>query len=227
MFPGQRRGQAWKDHVEEAARLGKVATTASDFAREVAKRDALIDQLKRIESCLPDLARKIISGGTKYERTILFEFLPMGGGKAIPAKARLDIMYDSDDGLYLIADLKTTSGGVSLRDVSNASAQYFYDLQGAFYLQAAMSLSDNWSLDMLRFNWIFIESSEPYDVGIYNLGEKAYNNGLSYLWDSLQKYVDGKKGLIPGQWIGEVQDIEIPQYHLFEPSFANLEEVAL
>jgi len=43
----------------------------------------------------------------------------------------------------------------------------------------------------------------------------------------LEKYVDGKRGLIPGQWTGVIEDIEIPEYHLFEPSLANLERVAL
>lgn len=227
VFAGQRRGQAWKDHVLEAEQRGKVATTSADFAKEVAKRDSLIRQLERIENGLPNLARELIYGGTHYERTILFEFEQEGDAKNIPAKARLDIIYDGDDGISLIADIKTTSKGVGMRDVKAATVAYFYDLQGAFYVEAAKSLANSYTANKVDFNFIFIESSPPYDVGIYSLGQEGYENGLNYLHRSLPDYVAAKIGWLKGKWDGTVRDIEIPEYHLCEPWFSNLEKVAL
>ena len=127
----------------------------------------------------------------------------------IPCKARLDLVYITDDeGWLTVIDIKTTSGGADASNFGNAIARYDYHMQAAWYFMAAAQefgideeelfdpqlLDEEWyDLPRHRFYYIVVESSAPYAVAVYELDPQSLASGRADCNEMLDLYMDCKK----------------------------------
>ena len=90
----------------------------------------------------------------------------------------------ANDGI--LVDLKTTRDARK-RDFQRSMANYGYHTQGAFYLDGSSAASGQ-----VRHTFIFIavETSEPYGVRIYRLGDEAVDRGRQQCRRNLQTLAD-------------------------------------
>ena len=134
----------------------------------------------------------------------------------VRCKARLDLLSSE------IADLKTTSYSVSYQ-VGRCGYKLGYHIQSAFYTDGHTTASGGILSDPFKFSFIFIESSPPYLVSIFD-GHGAYDerdekhHPYIYLEMGRGQYKDALKTIKmcqkSGEWPGHVDDPEmvIPKY---------------
>ena len=156
----------------------------------------------------------------KCEVTILFDIHVLDSDIVIPAKARIDILLP-----WAIRDFKTTSKGITENEFKRMIGTYFYDMQAEFYKLAVFALTG----DNLPFQWLVQESSTPYDIAGYEASEDNLVNGKSWLNDAVRIYADClESGYFKKTWGGEFNEIDSPDWHLFEPKIDTngIKEVA-
>ena len=102
----------------------------------------------------------------------------------ILCKCRADWIY-TDGFNTVLVDLKTTSKGVGRYSFSKTMVDYFYDLSAAYYIDG---INKCLGLDLKTMAIIAINTTAPYDVGLYCLGEKTIEIGRQLYKDALKKY---------------------------------------
>lgn len=92
----------------------------------------------------------------------------------VECRGRFDWLPQATDGRRLIiTDLKT-AGSAWPAEFSRSAASFLYDLQAAWYLDAAKTLE----LDPdPAFLFVVVEKTEPYDVAVIQLDQEATQRG--------------------------------------------------
>ena len=156
--PDDRRGNKWKDAVEEGAAYGKLVLTSGDY-----------DKARRMgESVrnIPLVGQMVDAGGMIFEASAFWR----DEGTKLDCRCRPDV-YSS--GLELMADLKTTSDASPHFWATNA-ARLGYHAQEAWY-------TDGWQLagggGVDGFLFIAVESDYPHLSAAYELKPEAVAEG--------------------------------------------------
>ena len=134
----------------EAVNVGKTVVDLEDFQRAQRVARAVLDH---------PTAGGLLGNASAREVTVLWT------QHGVPCKARLDAISGIN-----VLDLKTArdaSGG----GFSRAAATYQYHVQAAHYLSAATAggFAQDPYYDPLRFIFIAVESTEPFNAAVYEL----------------------------------------------------------
>jgi exodeoxyribonuclease VIII len=199
--PDDRRGNKWKDALEEGAAYGKLVLTSGDY-----------DKARR----MGDAARKLSIVRQLSEAQILREPSAFwtDGETGIECRCRPDIYCPA---LEIIADLKTT-GDASPFTWSKRAADMGYHAQEAWY-------TDGWQLagggGVDGFVFIVIESDHPHLAAAYELKPEAVTEGRLAMRKALLTYRDCHASKrFPG-YPDEVQELDLPGWAYKESKLLN------
>lgn len=131
----------------------------------------------------------------------------------VECRGRFDWLPDVREGRRLIiADLKTAVSAWPA-DFIRAAAGYLYDLQAAWYCDAAKVLG----LDPdPAFLFVVVEKSEPYDVAVVQLHDAARMRGEALMDRTRRIYRDCME---TGRWPGiphGVHTVDLPAYEHYK-----------
>lgn len=168
--PETRRGNAWKDAVEEAA--GKVVLPEKEYDEAEAIAQALMAD--------PACAKQLSMEGSLKEQS-LFVTCPQTG---LELRCRPDLYNPSD---CVMSDVKTTTDASPtgfLREVY----KWRYDVQGAFYSYVAELAG--WKVR--HFTFLAVETSLPYAAHMHVMGMEALEVGRRDMMRTLEKIAEAK-----------------------------------
>ena len=190
--PDDRRGNRWKEAIEEARANGMDCLTAGDYDAAVHIRDTVV---------LRDpLLRRLTSGGTVREVSAFWTDTETG----LRCRARPDA-YAPD--LKMIVDLKTTK---------NASAAKWFRrvLDFGYHVQEPHYM-DGWRRaggEADAFVFIVIETDPPYAHQIFELAPPDIREGEAIRREALTKWAECEaSGIWPGYPPG-VQQLALPKW---------------
>lgn len=126
----------------------------------------------------------------------------------VRCKARIDALSRMDEGLLILADVKTTSGGAHV-DFQRSLANYDYHIQAAFYLRAAEAAG----LHCERFVFIVVEKQPPFGVVTHLLDDEAIAKGWEAIMRGLARWGECEA---TGQWPSYPKDLvplTLPKWH--------------
>lgn len=188
--PDDRRGNKWKDALEEGAAYGKLVLTSGDF-----------DKARR----MGDAARKLPIALQLSETQLLREASAfwMDEETGIECRCRPDVYSPAFE---IMADLKT-SGDASSFAWAKRAADMGYHAQEAWY-------SDGWQAasggGVDGFVFIVIESDFPHLAAAYELTPRAVAEGRVAMRKALATYKECRdSGSFPG-YPEAVQELDIP-----------------
>ena len=152
------------------------------------------------EAVLADPQAAILLGVGEPELTVIWEDENTGLG----IKNRFD-WWNPDH--RIIIDLKTTRNA-SEQKVSRDCGEYGYHLQNALYLEGARRNG----LDPQGFLFIFVESSPPHGVALYELDEANVHAGMVKCWRALEILAECKRTNTWPNYPPGIHTIEIPPW---------------
>lgn len=155
----ERRSKAGKARYAELQQYGLTVIKS----KELEKAQAIVSALKRNKT-----AARLTSEGEKEKM-----FMQPRSADLLPLKSRLDVHNESEK---LVVELKTT------RDISTlekAITDYHYPLSAAFYLAISHSLS---------FVFVFVQTSEPYEVAIFEPTREQLDQGRDEMQAALHQF---------------------------------------
>ncbi len=190
--PDDRRGNKWKDALEEAAAYGKLCLTSGDFDKSLRMGEA---------------ARKVPIVTQLADSQVLFEASafwtdPESG---IECRCRPDVYSPA---MEVMADLKVT-GDASASFWARNAANLGYHAQEAWY-------SDGWAQSgggaVDGFVFIVIEDEFPHPSAVYELTPRAVMEGRAAMAKALAIYKECRSaGAFPG-YPDTVQELDIPAW---------------
>jgi exodeoxyribonuclease VIII len=190
--PDDRRGNKWKDALEEGAAYGKLVLTSGDYDKALRMGDA---------------ARRIPVVRQLSESPILAEPSAFwtDGETGIECRCRPDVYSPAFE---LMGDLKTTSDASAAFWARNA-ANLGYHAQEAWY-------SDGWQEagggNVEGFIFVCIETEFPHLSAVYELAPRAVEEGKAAMRKALLTYKECREsGLFPG-YPETVQELDIPAW---------------
>lgn len=134
----------------------------------------------------------------------------------LPLKARLDGLT-IESNVADVADIKSAAD-ISERAFSGAIAGYGYSVQAAFYIRAVEAA---FGVAVRNFTFVAVESAEPYDCGLLDLGLISRNEGERKVAKLLRIVADCRKSdRYPGQH-PERRTVEMPAWAF--PDDVNME----
>lgn len=187
--PDDRRGNKWKDALEEAG--DKLLLVASEYDDVLRMRDAVHAD--------PKTAQLINGNDGQVEITAVSDW------DGIKCKSKNDLVRPS---LSTIVDLKTTSDA-SKEGFAKSVANFGYHRQAVWYLKNWNRASED---TMQRFLFLAVESSPPYAHAIYELDEEAMREGERQINNAMNIYA---QCLESGEWPGYpsgVQPLSLPRW---------------
>ena len=110
-----------------------------------------------------------------------------------------------------LIDLKT-SGDASPSAFARSVASYRYQVQAAYYLQAAACAG----LGAEHFIFVVVESAAPFAVAVYQLDDEAMEHGRKLYLRDLETYMRCKES---GAWPGyptDIQVLSLPRWATYE-----------
>ena len=190
---GARRGKAWttfRDSVED----GREILTESECDRCIAIRDAVRND---------PVAAKYLAGPGTFERVIQWTDEETG----LRCKGIIDRCADDVDGKRVLVDLKTTADANPHKFAATA-ARLGYHGQFAYYFDGMDASGE----PVDRVVMIVVETSGPFDVCVYNVGEEVLWAGEEMYRGLLEK-VKGcmSLGRWPGRFLCE-EEFTLPQW---------------
>ena len=190
--PDDRRGNKWKDALEEAAAYGKLALTSGDFDKALLMGEAA----RKVP-----IIRQIAEDAILAEPSAFWTDEETG----LECRCRPDIYSPA---LEIIADLKST-GSAAPFGWSKIAADKGYHAQEAFY-------SDGWTKagggHVDGFIFIVIEDEFPHLTAVYELTPKAVAEGRAAMAAALGRYKECRDaGVFPG-YPDHVQELELPAW---------------
>ena len=168
--PETRRGNAWKEAVEEAG--DKVVLPEKEYDEAEAIAQALMAD--------PACAKQLTMEGALKEQS-LFVTCPQTG---LELRCRPDLYNPSD---LVMSDVKTTTDASPagfLREVY----KWRYDVQGAFYSYVAELAG--WKVR--HFTFLAVETSLPYASHMHVMGMEALEVGRRDMMRTLEKIAEAK-----------------------------------
>lgn len=190
VFDGERRGNVWKDYKE--ANAGRDIVTVPEYQVALRMRDAV-----RADP----VAGPLVTGGDR-EAVIVWRDAASG----ILCKGRPDLIRPE----HVIVDLKTAAN-VRHFEFSKAVANYQYHVQAAMYSDGYERVT----LKAPRYVIVAVESAEPYDVVVYELGDDVLGPGR----DEYHRYLSQLKECRetdrwPGYAGGLAMPLQLPRWAL-------------
>lgn len=190
--PDDRRGNKWKDALDEGAAYGKLVLTSGDFDKAVLMGDA---------------ARKIPIVRQLAESPILAEPSAFWTDQetGIECRCRPDIYSPAFE---IMADLKSTADASPLTWAKTA-ANFGYHAQEGFYAPG-WEKAGGGSVD--GFIFIVIEDEFPHLTAVYELTPRAVAEGQAAMRKALATYKECRDtGIFPG-YPDTVQELELPNW---------------
>lgn len=189
--PDDRRGNKWKDAVEEAAAYDRVLLTAGDYDR--------VQRMAEAARKLP-IVRQLCEGAVREASAFWID-----EATGVECRCRPDIYHP---GLQLMADLKTTADA-SRETWRRSAANFGYHAQEAFY-------TDGWTAagggDVDGFVFIVIESEFPHLSAAYELTPADAAEGRAAMRKALAEYKACRdSGVFPG-YPEVVQELSLPAW---------------
>jgi len=139
-------------------------------------------------------AMRLLEAGVA-EETFLYEL------DGVKCKCRPDFITVDD----IIVDLKTTADA-SPDDFTRSITTFRYHVQNAFYVDGVKAVTDK----ELKFCFIAVEKTEPYDVAVYYLNSQAVDKGREIYLKDLAIY---KECLESGIWFTDnIMELNLPQW---------------
>lgn len=181
----------------------KAAKQAREEARDAGQTPILRDAWVVVQAMAAaiqahPLARALYDPARGRPEQSLFWTDPRTG---IPMRARLDWLRD-DGGRLIILDYKTASSAHP-ETFAKSAANYFYDMQDAFYGDGARALG----LDTdPAFLFVAQEKTPPYLVSVVELDSDARRAGRARNRQATDTYI---RCIESGDWPGYVADDEI------------------
>lgn len=188
--PDDRRGNKWKDAVEEGAAYGRLVLTSGDYDKSIRMGDA---------------ARKLPIVRQLAETQLLFEASGFWTDAAtgVDCRCRPDIYCPA---LEIMADLKTT-GDASSFTWSKRAADMGYHAQEAWYTDGWLAAGGG-GVD--GFVFIAIENEYPHLAAAYELTPRAVGEGRLALAKAMAVYRECRDtGQFPG-YPDTVQELDLP-----------------
>lgn len=190
--PDDRRGNKWKDVVEECAAYGGIPLTSGDYEKCLYMRDAA--------HAIPEV-RALTVGGEMVEHSIFWNDPETG----IECRGRIDIYQPK---LQVIADLKTSSCAAKW-EWEKSVAEYGYHVQEPMYTDG-WQLAGGGPVDASIF--IVVENEWPHCAAVYDVKPSAVEEGRAVIRKALNTYsICQQTGIWPGYPEG-VQECDIPRY---------------
>lgn len=184
--PVDRRGNKWKDAVQQADIEGKTLLIERDFNMVLEIADKALSN--------KDLQDLLNHPDTEKELTCFRGFM---GTMGYYAKARADILNKT---LGIIADLKSTAN-IGEREFAASIAKFGYHVQSAFYLDI---FNEEYYIDRTqayqkfdKFLIIPIEKDEPFTTNIITMSERSISAGRDTYLFAMRK-LRAAKGERPG-----------------------------
>jgi exodeoxyribonuclease VIII len=199
--PDDRRGNKWKDALEEAAAYGKLVLTSGDYD----KAGRMGDSLRKLP-----IVRQLSEAQILREPSAFWRDEETG----LECRCRPDIYCPAFE---IMADLKTT-GDASPFIWSKRAADMGYHAQEAWY-------TDGWQLaggDRVEgFVFIVVETDYPHLAAAYELTPEAVHEGRLAMRKALLTYRDCRdSGEYPG-YPAEVQSLDLPGWAYKETKLTN------
>lgn len=190
--PDDRRGNKWKDALEEGVAYGRLVLTSGDYDKalrmgESARKIPVVRQLAETQLLI--------------EASAFWEDAATG----VECRCRPDIYCPA---LELMADLKTSSDASAFAWAKNA-ANLGYHAQEAWY-------TDGWQEAgggaVEGFVFVVIESEYPHLSAAYELAPEAVAEGRMAMAKALAAYKECRDaGVFPG-YPDTVQEIDLPAW---------------
>lgn len=174
-FDGLRRtGAAWEEFKAAPENQGRTLLTKSMWAKAEAYHRAYLQN---------DEAVELISEGGLSEHTICQIF------NDVPTKVRADRINIEK---AFIADVKTSSFGVSKEEVIHTVKHWKYELSAALYA----AVFEQFYSKPFDFYWIFISKTD-LECRVYKMSDETRIRGLKMYREGLEIY---KRCLASGDW---------------------------
>jgi PDDEXK-like domain of unknown function (DUF3799) len=188
VFDGERRGNAWKDYKE--ANAGRDIVTVSEYQVALRMRDAVRSD---------PVAGPLVAGGHREAAVVWRD-----AASDILCKGKLDLIRDD----HVIVDLKTAAC-VRHFEFAKAVANQQYHVQAAMYSDGYERVT----LKAPRYVIVAVESCEPYDVVVYELGDDVIGPGR----DEYSRYLARLKecretNCWPGYAGGLAMPLQLPKW---------------
>lgn len=183
--PEDRRGNRWKEALENAQMAGLTLLTERDYDLCMTMRDALL---------LHPEVEKLMAAGFEAEPSYFWEDPETG----LLCRCRPDWDVPARD---LVVDLKTAADA-SPSAFRKAVFSHRYSVQNALYCAGRAAVRG----DTRGMVFVVVDKSDPRpeNVGIYQLDDAFYANG----WDEARRDLDAFAAWLrreeesPGQWRG-------------------------
>lgn len=202
MKPWSNNANFCKDWNAEQADQGKTIYKASDYQRA----------LKIVHSIGEhDTAAKWLQGA-EYQVAIVWQDEETG----IMCKGRLDAITPE-----MLIDAKTT-GNASPKEFKRTCNNFMYHVQDVMYSEGYKAVTGK----ELPFGFIVAESESPHCVACYNLGPESKETAKSMFRRAITRYKDYLANG-PVGYSTEQQEIEIPQYAIYEEDEIELDDSKL
>ena len=184
-FEGGKRTKAGKEEYAALVTSGKSVISLK-----------LLEQAENVAAAIRNhpTASKLLDG-CETEVEVFGEL------EGVKTKSRLDAIKKN-----VIIDLKTCEDA-SPKGFQRSIEKYHYDLQAAFYTDAANAKS---------FVFIAVEKTAPYCIGIYFASESLLENGRRKYRKALETY---KTCLETGDWYGyetNITEIDVSSWGIYE-----------
>lgn len=190
VFPGDRRGNVWKDFQAANTDRTILRQEEADTARAIAKA------VRADPAVAPYLE------GGEYERTIVWTDPDTG----LLCKARVDWINRKRRALV---DLKTTVS-IDARRFGLIAARLGYPCQLAHY-RDGIEHGLGWVPDEVLI--VAVESAAPHDVAVFVLDDDALTYGSEIVSELRGELAARRRsGCWPGRYRGEPQRLELPAY---------------
>lgn len=129
----------------------------------------------------------------------------------VRCRCRPDWLRDdpTDPSKIIALDLKTARSAKD-DDFRKSIANFRYHVQAAWYSHGVEKMMER---PVEAFIFVVVESSEPYNIGVYHLDEDGMSRGMAQAREDLQKFADWKNGV--NDWTGypqQIQTISLPAW---------------
>lgn len=190
--PGKQLWEKWKENLGDKISIPFEAQQA-------------IDAMFASLSAHP-FVQRYFATMPNFTQTSIFWTDPESG---LWCKARLDIIMLE---VPIVIDLKSSGKSISPTGWQRTLAEFNYPLQGAFYLDG-VSIVLGKKYD--KFVHCVVESTAPYQVAAYELGERSIAQGRRDYKELLRRYKVGKYSVHKGYDL-EIKTIDLPSWKLKE-----------
>lgn len=156
------------------------------------------DQMKRVQAmadgvAASEVATDLLAADGRREQVITWERVD------IACKARLDLLLDAG----IVVDVKTAADP-SPEGFASAAHRFGYHRQAAWYLDGT---------ECSEFLFIAIGTSEPYEVGVYELDADSLDLGRRQNAADLASLVVAREtGCWEQAWHGQINRLSLPRY---------------